>query len=487
MSEQRRTHVAVIGGGPAGYAAAFRAADLGLEVTLIDLDVNPGGTCLYRGCIPSKALLHVARVLREAEEAEFFGIHYDPPTIDLDRVREATRGVIAQMTSGLGQLSKARKITYLQGRANFLDSTTLRIHLEAGGEQDLLFEHAILASGSRPTIVPGLMLETDRVMTSTDALELPDIPGSLLVIGGGYIGLELATVYAALGSRVTVVEMLDGLLPGADRDLVRPLAKHVAAYFEQIHLEAKVDKLEDIRDGIRVSLSGPTIEESPQTFDRVLVSVGRSPNSSGVGLETTKAVVNKQGFVEVDSQMRTVDPNIFAIGDLVGQPMLAHKGTREGIVAAEVIAGGKSVFEPQCIPAVVFTDPELAWVGLTETEAKAQNRTIQVARFPWAASGRATTLNRGEGLTKLIADPESSQILGVGMVGVGAGEMIAEGALAIEMGALASDLALTIHPHPTLSETLMEAAELVHGSSTHLYRPPKKSLAARKTGENVVK
>ncbi len=468
------TGVAVIGGGPGGYAAAFRAADLGLNVTLIDLDPNPGGTCLYRGCIPSKALLHVARVIQETKEAEFFGIHYGEPTIDLDRVREATRGVVAQMTAGLGQLGKARKISYIQGRASFLDSTSLRIHLADGTEQDLTFEHAILATGSRPSVIESLMLESDRVMNSTDALELPDIPETLLAIGGGYIGLELATVYAALGSRVTVVEMTSGLLPGADRDLVKPLAKHVAKLFDAIHLEARVETLEDAGDSIRATITGPGIEEGPQTFDRVLVSVGRTPNSSGIGLENTSIVVNEGGFVEVDEQLRTADPRIFAVGDLVGQPMLAHKGTREGIVAAEVIAGRKSVFEAQCIPAVVFTDPEVAWVGITETEAKDQGRDVTIARFPWAASGRATTLNRNEGLTKLIADPETGLVLGLGIVGVGAGEMISEGALAIEMGALASDLALTIHPHPTLSETLMEAAELVSGSSTHLYRPPRR-------------
>lgn len=474
MTDSTKTQVVVIGGGPAGYAAAFKAADLGLDVTLVELEENPGGTCLYRGCIPSKALLHVARVINESREAEYFGIHYEAPRIDLDRLREATVGIVNQLTGGLGQLGRARKLTYIQGRAGFLDSNTLRIHLEEGGEQDLHFENAIVATGSRPTVIPHLMLETDRVMTSTDALELRDIPERLLAIGGGYIGLELATVYAALGSKVTVVEMMPTLLPGADKDLVKPLAKRMASACEAIHLEAKVEKLEDKGDHIQATMSGPTIEEGVQDFDRVLVSVGRKPNSSGIGLDNTKVVVNEQGFIEVDKQLRTADPHIFAIGDLVGQPMLAHKGTREGIIAAEVISGKKSVFEPQCIPAVVFTDPEVAWAGITETEAKDRDLAIEVARFPWAASGRATTLNRGEGLTKIIVDSESGQVLGVAMVGVGAGEMIAEGALAIEMGALASDIALTIHPHPTLSETLMEAAELLHGSSTHMYRPQRK-------------
>ncbi len=469
------THLAVLGAGPAGYAAAFRAADLGLEVTLIDLDPNPGGTCLYRGCIPSKALLHVARAITEARELEHFGVTYAAPRIDVARLREATRGVVSQMTGGLGQLSKARKVTYLQGRGSFLDSTTLRVHKTDGNTLELHYKTCILATGSRPAIIPDLMPESPRVMTSTDALELPDIPARLLVIGGGYIGLELATVYATLGSRVTVVEMTPTLLPGADRDLVRPLAKRMEALCEAIHLSMKVASVEAKSDSVHVEIIDASGGRSEHDFDRMLVSVGRKPNTSGIGLDNTKVVVNAQGFVEADKSLRTADPSILAVGDVIGQPMLAHKGTREGIVAAEVAAGLRSAFDAQCIPAVVYTDPEIAWVGLTETEAAAKSIAIEVGRFPWAASGRATTVHRSDGLTKLLVDPATDRILGMGIVGVGAGELIAEGALAIEMGATAADLALTIHPHPTLSETLMEAGELVHGPSTHVYRPKKKA------------
>jgi dihydrolipoamide dehydrogenase len=470
-----QTKVAVLGGGPAGYGAAFRAADLGLEVTLIDLDRNPGGTCLYRGCIPSKALLHVARVISEAREADHFGVHFTAPRIDVNRLREATRGVVNQMTSGLGQLSRARKIKYLQGRGSFIDSKTMRVHLTDGNTVELQYETCILATGSRPAIIPSLMPESDRVMTSTDALELPDIPARLLVIGGGYIGLELATVYATLGSRVTVVEATPNLLPGADRDLVRPLAKRMGELCEAIHTNMKVASVEATAKGVHVEIADASGGRSEHDFDRMLVSIGRKPNTSGIGLENTQVVVNEQGFVQADKSMRTADPTILAIGDVAGQPMLAHKGTREGIIAAEVAAGMRSAFDAQCIPAVVFTDPELAWVGLTETEAQAKGIEVEISRFAWAASGRATTFQRTEGLTKIIVDPVTDLILGVGIVGVGAGEMIAEGALAIEMGATAADLALTIHPHPTLSETLMEGGELIHGPSTHLYKPKKKA------------
>ncbi len=469
------THLAVLGGGPAGYGAAFRAADLGLETTLIDLDANPGGTCLYRGCIPSKALLHVARVVSEAREAEHFGVHFGAPRIDVARLREATRSVVKQMTGGLGQLGKARKIKYLQGRGSFLDSNTMRVHLADGNTVELHYKTCILATGSRPAIIPDLMPESDRVMTSTDALELPDIPARLLVIGGGYIGLELATVYATLGSRVTVVEMTPNLLPGADRDLVRPLAKRMETLCEAIHLSMKVASVEATPKGVHIEIVDASGGHSEHDFDRMLVSVGRKPNSSGIGLENTQVVVNAQGFVEADKSLRTADANILAIGDVIGQPMLAHKGTREGIVAAEVAAGMRSAFEAQCIPAVVFTDPEIAWVGLTETEAATKNIQVEVGRFPWPASGRATTFHRPDGLTKIIVDPATDRILGMGIVGVGAGELISEGALAIEMGATAADLALTIHPHPTLSETMMEAGELVHGASTHFYKPKKKA------------
>jgi dihydrolipoamide dehydrogenase len=468
------TQVLVLGGGPAGYAAAFTAADLGLQVTLVELDANPGGTCLYRGCIPSKALLHVAKVIHEAEESAHFGLKFAKPEINIDRVREATRDIVKKMTGGLGRLCKARKINYIQGRGSFIDSHNMHISFSDGSTQEIPFENAIIATGSRPAAIPHLMLESDRMMNSTDALELKDIPKTLLVIGGGYIGLELATVYAALGSKVTVADIAPTLLTGADPDLIKPLAARMEQLCEKIHLNASIEKVQETKTGIKVTWSGPTIEKKTQTFEKVLMSVGRKPNSSGIGLENTDVVETEQGFVEVDVQMRTAEPHIFAIGDLVGQPMLAHKGNAEGRVAAEVIAGKKSIFDARCIPAVVFTDPEVAWVGITETEAKEAGREVTVGKFPWAASGRATTINRNDGLTKIIADPETDEVLGMGVVGAGAGELIAEGALAIEMGATAGDLALTIHPHPTLNETIMESAELVHGSSTHIYRPPRK-------------
>lgn len=472
------TNVVVLGGGPAGYAAAFTAADLGLEVTLVELDTNPGGTCLYRGCIPSKALLHVAKVIHEAEEASHFGLNFGKPKIDVDRVREATREIVQKMTGGLGQLCKARKVRYIQGRGSFMDSHTLHISLAEGGEMTLGFENAIIATGSRPATLPHLALESDRMMNSTDALELESIPKTLLVIGGGYIGLELTTVYAALGSKVTVVDIAPTLLAGADADLVKPLAARMKELCEAIHLETTINKVQETKTGIKVSLTFADGKTKSQTFEKVLMSVGRKPNSSGIGLENTDVVETEQGFVQVDEQMRTAESHIFAIGDLVGQPMLAHKGNAEGRVAAEVIAGKKSAFDVRCIPAVVFTDPEVAWVGITEAEAKAADRAVSVGKFPWAASGRATTIGRNDGLTKLICDAETDEVLGMGLVGAGAGELIAEGALAIEMGANATDLALTIHPHPTLNETIMESAELVHGSSTHIYRPPRKKKKA---------
>jgi len=462
------TQVAVIGAGPGGYAAAFYAADRGMQVTLIDPSPNPGGVCLYRGCIPSKALLHVADVLNEAKHADAWGVTFGAPTIDLDRLRGFKTRVVNQLTGGLGQLSKQRKITYVQGTATFRDSGTLDIAREGspGTADPLEFESAIIATGSQPAKVPGLSIESARLMDSTTALDLPDIPGSLLVVGGGYIGLELGTVYAALGSRVTVVEMTTGLLPGADRDLVNVLAKRIEAICEAVLLETKVVSMKEQKDGIAVTFE-PTGE---RTFDRVLVSIGRRPNPVP-GIEKTKVKVDARGFVEVDSSRRTADPHIYAIGDVVGEPMLAHKASHEGRVAVEAIAGENATFEPLAIPAVVFTDPELAWCGLTESDAAKQKREVAVARFPWGASGRALTLDRSDGMTKLVLDPKTERILGVGIVGPGAGELIAEGVLAVEMGANASDLKLSIHPHPTLSETLMESAEVFFGHATHVYRP----------------
>jgi dihydrolipoamide dehydrogenase len=465
------TQLVVIGAGPGGYAAAFYAADLGMQVTLVDPSPNPGGVCLYRGCIPSKALLHVAKVLGEAKHAEAWGITFGAPKIDLDRLRGFKEKVVTQLTGGLGQLSKQRKVGYIQGKALFRDSHTLEIDGK-DGTRSLKFEHAIIATGSHPSKVPGLDLKSDRLMDSTGALELPDIPKSLLVVGGGYIGLELGSVYAALGTKVTVVEMTDGLLPGADRDLVNILAKRIEAICEAVLLDTKVVGMKAAKGGITVTLEGE-VEPRERTFDRVLVSVGRRPNPVP-GVESTGVKVDPRGFVEVDASLRTAEPHIYAIGDVVGEPMLAHKASHEGRTAVEAIAGEKAAFEPMAIPAVVFTDPELAWAGLTEGEAKKAGREVTVARFPWAASGRALTLDRSDGMTKLVLDPKTERILGVGIVGPGAGELISEGVLAIEMGANATDLKMTIHPHPTLSETVMESAEVFFGHATHVYRPKRR-------------
>ncbi len=472
MSEQMdSTQVVVIGGGPGGYAAAFMAADLGLQTTLINLDVNPGGVCLYRGCIPSKALLHVAKLITESQHAANWGIEFAKPKINIDKLRGWKESVVEKLTGGLGQLAKQRKVKFIQGRAEFLDANTLKVQSKKNGDGRLRFEHAILATGSRPAAVPGLQLASERVWDSTAALEIKSIPKNLLVIGGGYIGLELGTVYAALGTEVSVVEMMPGLLPGADRDLVSILAKRVEKIFKSVMLSSKVIGMKEEADAIRVRFEGEGVKEAEQVYENVLVSVGRKPNSEGLGLENTKVEIDARGFVKVDAQRRTAEPTIYAIGDVVGEPMLAHKATHEGRTAAEAIAGHKVAFEPNAIPAVVFTDPEIAWCGLTETDAKKENRAVTVARFPWGASGRAMTLDRTDGVTKLIIDTETGRVIGVGIVGAGAGELIAEGVLAIEMGALASDVGLSIHPHPTLSETLMEAADVFYGNSTHLYRP----------------
>jgi dihydrolipoamide dehydrogenase len=467
------TRLAVIGAGPGGYAAAFHAADLGMQVTLIDAEPNPGGVCTFKGCIPSKALLHAAKVLDEAKHADNFGVSFGKPTIDVNKLRSWKDGVVKKQTGGLGLLAKARKVTYIQGKASFVDAKTLSVEASGGGQQRVEADYIIIATGSRPTRVPGVSIDSPKVLDSTTALELPDVPGRLLVVGGGYIGLELGTVYAALGSKVTVVEMTDGLLPGADRDLAAIVAKRMESTCEAILLETKVTGVTDEKKGLLVTFEGKNAAKSAQNFDRVLVAVGRRPNSAIGGLDRTRVKVNPRGFIEVDPQRRTSEPSIFAIGDVAGDPMLAHKASHEARVAVEAIHGQPSVFEPRAIPAVVFTDPELAWTGLTENEAKQQNRAIEIAKYPWAASGRATTLDRPDGLTKLIIDPETERILGVGIVGVGAGEMISEGTLAIEMGALAADLKLTIHPHPTLSETVMEAADVFFGESVHVYKPKK--------------
>jgi len=461
------TQVVVIGGGPGGYAAAFLAADLGLKTALVDPETNPGGVCVWRGCIPSKALLHVARLLGEARHAEALGVTFGEPKIDLAKLRSFKDNVVKRLTGGTGLLAKSRKVQYLQGRGEIVDAHTLTVKLSAGGEETITFEHAIIATGSVPAIPPSLKLDDPRVMDSTSALDLPDIPKTMLVVGGGYIGLELGSVYAALGSAVSVVEMTDGLLPGADRDLVDVLAKSIGTSMKNVWLKTSVTKMTAEAAGIRVTFDG----QPEQVFDRVLVAVGRRPNASVPGLDRTKVQLDKRGFILHDEQLRTAEPSIFAIGDVAGEPMLAHKASHEGRTAVEVIAGHKAAFEPKAIPAVVFTDPELAWAGLTEGQALKSGQTVAVAKFPWAASGRALTLDRTDGLTKLIIDPKTERILGVGLVGPGAGELIAEGVLAIEMGANATDLKLSIHPHPTLTETLMESAEVFFGQATHVYKP----------------
>jgi len=471
MTDNSSLHIAIVGGGPGGYAAAFLAADLGLQVTLIDPEVNPGGVCLYRGCIPSKALLHVAKLIEESRQAKNWGIEFGEPKIDLPRLRAWKQSVVKRLTGGLGQLSRQRKVRYVQGRAGFENSNTLRVSKADGSQESMSFDRTLLATGSRPAVIPSLKVESPRMLDSTGALDLEDIPKSLLVVGGGYIGLELGSVYAALGTSVTVVEMLPGLLPGADRDLVLPLHKRLEKMFAGILLNTTVKSLKEESAGIRAAFDGAYVKEREKVFDKVLVSVGRKPNSEIPGLEKTLVQVSPKGFIEVNQQLQTADPAVYAIGDVVGEPMLAHKAMHEGRTAVEAIAGHKVAFEPQAIPAVVFTDPEIAWAGLTETQAKEAGREIAVAKFPWGASGRAITLDRPEGMTKLILDPKTERVLGVGIVGAGAGELIAEGVLAIEMAALAGDLELTIHPHPTLSETVMEAAEVFFGTSTDVYRP----------------
>lgn len=472
MSE--KINLVVIGGGPGGYAAAFLAADLGMNVTLVDLEINPGGVCLYRGCIPSKALLHVAKLISEAEEAKNWGIEFSKPKIDLDKLREWKTGVVNKLTGGLGILSKQRKINFIQGKASFANSSTVTIEKTDGETIELIFDKAIIATGSRITTIPSLEIKSERLLNSKTALDLPAIPKSLLVIGGGYIGLELGSVYNALGSKVSVVEMLDGLLLGADRDLVSHLAKRIKSSFEEVMLKSKVLEMKEVENGIKVTIEDNEGKVSDTVYDYVLLSIGRKPDTSGLGLENTKVQVNDRGWINVNKQLRTDDPDIFAIGDIVGEPMLAHKASHEGRVAVEVIAGEKVAFEPKAIPAVVFTDPEIAWAGLTESKAKEQNIKVNVSKFPWAASGRATTLNRFDGVTKILSEPETDRIIGVGICGPGAGELIAEGVLAIEMASNLTDLKLTIHPHPTLSETMMEAAEVFFGQSTHIYRPKRK-------------
>ncbi len=459
----------VIGAGPGGYPAAFYAADSGMDVTLIDQEANPGGVCLYRGCIPSKSILHIAKIMTDAREASRLGITFAEPVVNIEKMREWKERVVKKLTDGLGQLTTQRKIRFIRGRAALIDARTVLVTKPDGAEERVAFQHAILAPGSRPATIPGLP-NSPRIWDSTGALSLETIPGTLLIIGGGYIGLELGYAYATLGTKVSVVEMLPGLLPGADRDLANPLVRRLEKLFASIRLSTKVVEIKDDGNGIRVKLEGPDAKQVEQSFDRVLVSVGRKPNSADLGLDKTKVQVDAKGFIQTDDRRRTAEPSIFAIGDVAGEPMLAHKATHEGRVAVEAILGKKTVFEPRAIPGVVFTDPEVAWCGLTEAQAERDKIPFKVSRFPWAASGRCTTLNRTDGVTKLVVDPVTERVLGAGICGPGAGELIAECGLAIEMGATVKDLALTIHPHPTLSETIMESAEAYYGHCTHMFR-----------------
>jgi len=458
--------VVVLGAGPGGYTAAFRAADLGKKVVLIERYTSLGGVCLNVGCIPSKALLHVAKIISEADEASHHGVKFGKPKIDIDQIRSWKESVVAKLTGGLATLAKQRNVTVIRGVGRFIAPHHLRVATEQG-EVTVTFDNAIIATGSQAVKIP-VFPEDPRIMDSTGALQLSDVPKRMLVIGGGIIGLEMATVYQALGSRITVVELGTQLIPGADPDLVRPLHKRIEKRYEAILLKTRVAGLEAKKDGILASFEGDS-NPAPQLFDRVLVAVGRRPNGKSIGAEHAGIHVDDQGFIPVDKQQRTNVPHIFAIGDIVGQPMLAHKAVHEGKVAAEVIAGHKAAFDARAIPLVAYTDPEVAWMGLTETEAKAQGIAYEKASFPWAASGRALSIGRDEGLTKLIVEKETHRILGAGIVGSNAGELIAEAVLALEMGADAEDIGLTIHPHPTLSETLGFAAEMVDGTITDLY------------------
>lgn len=452
----------IVGGGPGGYTAALRAAELGIKTLLVDAQQKLGGVCLNMGCIPSKSLLHAAEVINGARHAAKIGVQFGPPRVDLDALRTWKQGVIDKLAQGIAGMCKSAGVEVVNGKAAFEDSRSLRIDRSGESAIRVKFKHAIIATGSRPTKLPRLFkkeddMQSDRILDSTTALDLKDVPKTLLVVGGGYIGLEMGTVYAALGSEVTVVEMTDGLLPGVDRDLVRPLATRLGEDFKAIYLSTKVTGLKVVGSQVEAEMEGKDVPATAK-FDKVLIAVGRQPNSDNIGLENTKVEIDKFGFVVVDEYMKTQDKRIMAIGDVSGQPMLAHRAMRQGMVAAEVLAGRPSAFDNRAIPAVVFTEPEVAWCGITEAEAKAEGKEISVAKFPWSASGRAMTLGEPVGTTKVIFCPETSMVLGVGMVGPRAGDLISEAVLAIEMGAVLEDLIVTIHPHPTLSETVMEAA-----------------------------
>jgi dihydrolipoamide dehydrogenase len=462
--------VLVLGAGPGGYTAAFRAADLGKKVVLVDRGPTLGGVCLYVGCIPSKALLHAARVIAETKEMSEHGIMFGAPAIDLGKLRAWKDGVVGRLTGGLAGLAKQRKVTTIRGYGRFTSPHQLRVELAEGGVTTVDFEQAIIAAGSEPLTLPFIPSSDPRIIDSTGALELGEMPQRLLILGGGIIGLEMATVYHELGAKVTIAELMDQLIPGADRDLIIPLAKRVTRQYENIYVKTKVTNVEARPEGLVVSFDGPKAPAT-DTFDRMLVAVGRSPNGKLIGAEAAGVTTDGHGFIPVDKQLRTNVAHIFAIGDVVGQPMLAHKAMHEGKVAAEVTAGKNSFFDARVIPSVAYTDPEVAWAGVTENEARAAGVTYGKGVFPWAASGRSLTLGRSEGLTKVLFDEGSGRTIGCGIVGPNAGDLIAEAALAIEMGADAADIGLTIHPHPTLSETVALAAEAFEGTITDLYLP----------------
>ena len=466
MNPMNKKRVIVLGAGPGGYTAAFLAADRGMRVTLIDENSRPGGVCLHRGCIPSKSLLHLSRLIEETRNAEAFGLKFQPPEIDLNRIREWTRGVISKMANGLISLCKQRGIDFVRGKARFLDNNSLTID----DKEPIGFDHCILATGSQPVCPPLFSKISNRILTSTTALELDEIPQRLLIVGGGYIGLEMGTIYSSLGSRVTVVEMTGDLLPGVDRDLVRPLLSRLKSQFQDIYLNTQVTSCKLEENQITTEFEGPGDIESAN-YDRVLVAVGRKPNSMDLGLESTQINTDDRGFIKVDERYQTNEPSIFAIGDVIGGSMLAHKASAEGKTVVGILAGEEPSPKMRCVPAVVFTDPEIAWCGLTETEAQNNNRKVKVTKFPWSASGRAQTLSRPDGVTKLVLDPDTEEVLGMGISGVGAGELIGEGVLAVDNSLKAKDLADSIHPHPTLSETIMETAEAFYGAAIHIYKP----------------
>lgn len=468
----------VLGSGPGGYTAAFRAADLGVDVILIERYPNIGGVCLNVGCIPSKALLHTAQVINEASEASHMGISFSDPEIDIDKVRDNKAGIVKKLTGGLKALAKQRKVKIVQGYGKFASANSILVEADDGSTTTISFDNCIIAAGSQVTKLPFIPWDDPRVMDSTDALELEEVPERLLVVGGGIIGLEMATVYDALGAKITVVELGPGLMPGADRDIVRPLERRIKKKYENIFLSTKVSDIKPTKDGLVCTFEGDSVgtkKGAPETdtFDRVLVSIGRTPNGKLIDAEKAGVTVNEWGFIEVDKQQRTNINHIFAIGDIVGQPMLAHKATHEGKTAAENVAGHKSFFDARTIPSVAYTDPEIAWMGKTEEECKSEGIDVEKGAFPWAASGRSLSIGRNEGLTKVLFDKNTGQLIGAGIVGTNAGELIAEAVLALEMGADAEDIGLTIHPHPTLSETLNFAAEVAEGTCTDIYLPKK--------------